>query len=208
MANACLDFFYEFASTYSYPAAMRIEAVAAAAGVTVRWRPFLLGPIFAEAGWTTSPFNLIPAKGRNMWRDLERTTAAMGLPFRRPDPFPQNSLLAARVATALPDDGRRAAFSTEVYRAEFGEGLAIADPEVLGAILKRIGVEPAPLVVAAASETVKQALRATTDEAKAKGLFGAPSIVTADGELFWGNDRIEQAVAWATRLGSHQGLSE
>jgi 2-hydroxychromene-2-carboxylate isomerase len=194
---APVDFFYEFASTYSYPAAMRVEEVAAARGVTVRWRPFLLGPIFAEAGWTTSPFNLMPAKGRNMWRDLERTTATMGLPFRKPDPFPQNSLLAARIATALPDDGRRAAFSKEVYRAEFGEGLAIAEPQVLGAILKRIGIEPAPLVVAAGSDQVKQALRAATEEAKAKGLFGAPSIVTSDGELFWGNDRIEQAVDWA-----------
>jgi 2-hydroxychromene-2-carboxylate isomerase len=197
MATPSVDFFYEFASTYSYPAAMRIGEVAEAAGVVVRWRPFLLGPIFAEAGWTTSPFNLIPAKGRNMWRDLERTTAAMGLPFRKPDPFPQNSLLAARIATALPDDGKRAAFSKEVYRTEFGEGRSIADPDVIGTILKRLGIEPATLIVAAGSEANKQALRATTEEAKARGLFGAPSIVTSGGELFWGNDRVEQAVAWA-----------
>lgn len=200
MSAAAVDFFYEFASTYSYPAAMRVEKVAKAAGVGVRWRPFLLGPIFAEAGWTTSPFNLIPAKGRNMWRDLERITGAMDLPFRRPEPFPQNSLLAARIATALPDDGRRAAFSREVYRAEFGEGLSITDPEVLGRALAAAGMEPAPALVAAGSEDVKKALRATTEEAKAKGLFGAPSIVTADGELFWGNDRIEQAVEWAALL--------
>jgi 2-hydroxychromene-2-carboxylate isomerase len=198
---AAVDFFYEFASTYSYPAAMRVEEVAAKAGVTVRWRPFLLGPIFAEAGWTTSPFNLIPAKGRNMWRDLERITADLGLPFRKPDPFPQNSLTAARIATSLPDDGKRAAFSREVYRLEFGEGLSIADAEVLGRALKAAGVEPATALIAAGSDAVKQALRATTEEAKAKGLFGAPSIVTADGELFWGNDRIEQAVTWAARGG-------
>ena len=199
MSAPTVDFFYEFASTYSYPAAMRIGDVAAAAGVTVRWRPFLLGPIFADAGWTTSPFNLIPAKGRNMWRDLERITEAMGLPFRKPDPFPQNSLLAARIATALPDDGKRAAFSREVYRLEFGEGLSIMDPEVLGRALSSVGVEPAAAIVAAGSEDAKTALRATTEEAKARGLFGAPSIVTADGELFWGNDRLEQAVEWAAR---------
>lgn len=196
---AAIDFFYEFASTYSYPAAMRVEDVAAKAGVTVRWRPFLLGPIFAEAGWTTSPFNLIPAKGRNMWRDLERITADLGLPFQKPDPFPQSSLTAARIATSLPDDGKRAAFSRELYRLEFGEGLSITDAEVLGRALKAAGVEPAMALIAAGSDGVKQALRATTEEAKAKGLFGAPSIVTADGELFWGNDRIEQAVAWAAR---------
>lgn len=197
-----VDFFYEFASTYSYPAAMRVEEVAAKAGVTVRWRPFLLGPIFAEAGWTTSPFNLIPAKGRYMWRDLERISEAMGLPFLKPDPFPQNSLTAARIATSLPDDGTRATFSRALYRAEFGEGLSITDPEVLGRALTVAGVEPASAMIAAGSDSVKQALRATTEEAKSRGLFGAPSLLTADGELFWGNDRIEEAMAWARRTGS------
>ncbi|MBY0363221.1 MAG: 2-hydroxychromene-2-carboxylate isomerase [Phreatobacter sp.] len=200
-AMAAVDFFYEFASTYSYPAAMRVEEVAGKAGVTVRWRPFLLGPIFAEAGWTTSPFNLIPAKGRYMWRDLERISETMGLPFQKPDPFPQSSLTAARIATSLPDDGTRATFSRALYRFEFGEGLSIADPEVLGRALTAAGVEPATTLIAAGSDGVKQALRATTEEAKTKGLFGAPSLVTADGELFWGNDRIEEAVAWARKAG-------
>lgn len=93
-----LDFFYEFASTYSYIAAMRLAPVAKTAGVTVRWRPFLLGPIFKAQGWDTSPFNLYPAKGRYMVRDCERQCAALGLAFRLPDPFPQSTLMAARVA--------------------------------------------------------------------------------------------------------------
>src|SRR5262245_51053650 len=67
-----LDFWFDFASTYSYPAATRISPLAAIAGVTIRFRPFLLGPIFKAQGWETSPFNLYPAKGRYMWRDLER----------------------------------------------------------------------------------------------------------------------------------------
>jgi 2-hydroxychromene-2-carboxylate isomerase len=98
MAAPVLDFWFDFASTYSYPAAMRIRPLAVQAGVEVRFRPFLLGPIFKAQGWTTSPFNLYPEKGRHMWRDLERLCEEMGLPFRRPDPFPQNSLLAARTA--------------------------------------------------------------------------------------------------------------
>ena len=98
MAKPSLDFWFDFASTYSYPAAMRIASLAETSGVTVRWRPFMLGPIFKAQGWATSPFNLYPAKGRNMWRDLERICAALDLPFKRPDPFPQNSLLAARAA--------------------------------------------------------------------------------------------------------------
>src|SRR5208283_4962105 len=93
-----IHFWFDFASTYSYPAAMRIATLARDAGVTVRYRPFLLGPLFKAQGWDTSPFNLYAAKGRNMWRDLERLCADLGLPFARPEPFPQNSLLAARVA--------------------------------------------------------------------------------------------------------------
>src|SRR6202451_1341023 len=93
-----LDFWFEFASTYCYPAARRIAQLAREAGVPVRFRPFLLGPIFQAQGWSTSPFNLYAAKGGNMWRDLERLCADLKLSFRRPEPFPQNSLPAARVA--------------------------------------------------------------------------------------------------------------
>lgn len=99
-AGAAIDFWYDLASTYSYLAAFDIEAKAAAAGVEVVWRPFLLGPIFKAQGWETSPFNLYQAKGRYMWRDLERRAARQGLPpIQRPSAFPQNGLLAARVAT-------------------------------------------------------------------------------------------------------------
>ena len=86
-----LDFYYEFASTYSYPAAMRIEAAAAGSGVAIRWRPFLLGAIFAAQGLDSSPFNLFPVKGRYMWRDMERICEGYGLAFRQPTPFPQAS---------------------------------------------------------------------------------------------------------------------
>src|SRR5215470_9021806 len=137
-----LTFWYEFASTYSWLAAERVETLAAQAGVEVAWRPFLLGPIFAAQGWTSSPFNLFPAKGRNMWRDMERQCAHMGLPrIVRPDPFPQNSLLAARVATVLPV-AARPQFSRAVYRAQFTQGRSIADRKVLAAILDDIGGAP------------------------------------------------------------------
>ncbi len=100
-----LDFWFEFASTYSYPAAMRIAPLAKARGFNVRWRPFLLGPIFKSQEWDDSPFNLYPAKGRYMWRDLERICGALGLPLVQPSPFPQNGLLAARVALIALQQG-------------------------------------------------------------------------------------------------------
>jgi 2-hydroxychromene-2-carboxylate isomerase len=107
---ARLTFWYEFASTYSYLAAMRIDAAADAAGVEVAWQPFLLGPIFKAQGWTTSPFNIYPAKGRYMIRDVARIAAARGLPFRMPDPFPANTLKAARLAIVGIDAGWVAPF--------------------------------------------------------------------------------------------------
>jgi 2-hydroxychromene-2-carboxylate isomerase len=191
-----LTFWYEFASTYSWLAAERIEVLAAQAGVEVAWRPFLLGPIFAAQGWTSSPFNLFPAKGRNMWRDMERQSVRMRLPsIVRPDPFPQHSLLAARVATALPP-AARPPFSRAVYRAEFTEGRSIADRAVLAALLRDVSAPPDALAAADAAET-KGALRQATEEAQSVGIYGAPSFTTRSGELFWGNDRLEQAIAWA-----------
>ncbi|WP_294535158.1 2-hydroxychromene-2-carboxylate isomerase [uncultured Rhodoblastus sp.] len=193
---AQLDFWYDFASTYSYLAAMRCDALAEAAGVALNWRPFLLGPIFAAQGWTTSPFNLYPAKGRYMLRDIERLGAQRGLKFRAPDPFPQNSLLAARLALAVPE-ALRPEFSRAVFLAEFGEGRTISDEGLLGEILAGLGLNAAETFDKAKSDSIRAQLRGETETAQKLGLFGAPSFVAGDGEVFWGDDRLEQALAWA-----------
>jgi 2-hydroxychromene-2-carboxylate isomerase len=197
MPGAVLDFWFDFASTYSYPAAMRIGTLAEQAHVRVRFRPFLLGPIFKLQGWTTSPFNLYPAKGRHMWRDLERLCAELRLPFQRPATFPQNSLLAARVALAGLDHGWGEAFCCAVFRAQFGDGRAIDDPATIAAVLSGLALDAAPALAAAQSDAIKARLREQTEEAQRLGLFGAPSFTTADKELFWGNDRLEPALRWA-----------
>jgi 2-hydroxychromene-2-carboxylate isomerase len=204
-----LEFWYEFASTYSYLSAMRIEPLAEAAGVDIRWRPFLLGPIFAAQGWATSPFNLFPAKGRYMWRDLEREAARIGLPCRAPNPFPQNALLAARVAVYASDHPWGPAFTKAIYTREFGEGRSIAETAVVQAILAGLGLDPDDVVRAAQAQPNKERLKALTEEARSRGLFGAPTFFTDDGEMFWGNDRLEQALAWAAgeRPGSAQAMA-
>jgi 2-hydroxychromene-2-carboxylate isomerase len=191
-----LDFWYEFASTYSYPATLRIEALAAARGVAVRWRPFLLGPLFAAQGWRDSPFNLYPVKGRYMWRDLERICDSLGLPLQRPDPFPQNALLAARVALSLPE-ASRGPFSRAVYAAEFGEGRSISDRELIARLLESVGENADAVLARAESPENKAALKAACEQAATLGLPGAPCCVMASGEIFWGNDRLESAVEWA-----------
>ncbi|MGB2595920.1 MAG: 2-hydroxychromene-2-carboxylate isomerase [Pseudolabrys sp.] len=199
MAKPTLDFWFEFASTYSYPAAMRISPLAEAAGVAVRWRPFMLGPIFKEQGWTTSPFNLFPAKGRNMWRDLERTCGTIGLPFVRPTTFPQNTLLAARVALVGLAEAWGEDYCRAIYRAEFAEGRTVEEIKTIAGVLTGLGLDAGAVLDRAQSNENRSQLRAHTDEAQRLGIFGSPSFVTADGELFWGNDRLEAALNWARR---------
>lgn len=191
-----LTFWFEFASSYSYPAAARIEALAAAAGVAVDWQPVLLGPLFAARGWRDSPFNLYPAKGAYMWRDLARVTAALGLPFRRPSVFPRNGLLAARIAVFGRGTAWQPRFVPLVYRANFADDQDIADPLVLAELVDRAGGNPSDALTGAATPATKASLRKATEAAQAAGLFGAPSF-TVGGELFWGNDRLEQALDWA-----------
>jgi 2-hydroxychromene-2-carboxylate isomerase len=197
---APFDFWFEFASTYSYLAASRVERLANAAGVVVTWRPFLLGPLFKAQGWNDSPFNVYPVKGRYMWRDMERLCDGYGLPLRRPSQFPRNGLLAARTTLAGGDAGWVPAFVRNVYRANFADDRDIADPAVLDTILRDVGADAPAVLALAETPAVKDHLRANTEEAQRLGLFGAPSFVTRD-ELFWGNDRLENALEWARAVG-------
>lgn len=191
-----LHFWFEFASTYSYLAAMRIEEAAAARAVSLRWRPFLLGPVFKAQGWDTSPFNIYEAKGRYMWRDVARQAAALGLAFVPPEPFPQNGLRAARIAVAAAAEPWMPGFCKGVFAAEFAQGRDISEEATLADILEGLGQDVPAWLARTNDPAVKQALRHQTDEAMMLGIFGAPSF-TVEGELFWGNDRLEQALDWA-----------
>lgn len=189
-----IAFWFDFASTYSYLSVMRISELAASRQIQVIWKPFLLGPIFAAQGWNTSPFNVYPAKGRYMWRDMERICASRGLPFCQPAACPQNGLMAARLALAAGQDSIEA-FAKSVFQAQFGDGADIAEQTVLQGCLRRAGLDQ-DLMLRAQSSEIKAALRAQTDAASAAGIFGAPSF-TSGRELFWGDDRLEQALEYA-----------
>lgn len=205
MASPALAFWYEFASPYSYLAAWRIEALATAAGCAVTWKPFLLGPIFARQGWSDSPFNLYPAKGNYLWRDMARESARLGILWRQPSTLPRNSLLAARMALALEADApdapeRLIAFSKAVFAANFTQDQDIADPAVLESLLETLGLPVATVQEQATLPAIKDRLRHNTEAAMAAGLFGAPAFTVdrpSGQELFWGNDRLEQALACA-----------
>lgn len=188
-----LVFWYEFASTYSYLSAMRIEDACASAGVTLEWRPFLIGPIFAAKGWPLGPFVADEVKGRYMWQDMAREAARLGLAFTKPAQFPRNPLLAARIATYLNGSDQIGRFTRAVYAANFGADRDVADPAVLAALLEDMGLDPEATIAGAKSDETKAALRATTQGAEAAGLFGAPSFTVGE-TLFWGNDRLQSAI--------------
>ncbi len=194
-----LDFWYEFASTYSYLSVMRIEDMARDAGVDVRWRPFLLGPLFKRQGWTSSPFVEQKEKGRYMVRDMERICEARGLTFQMPDPFPQNGLYAARAALIGADEGWAGRFTRLVFTEQFTGVMQLDDRTALGTCLTAIGLDGDELLARAEDPEIKQRLRTQTGDAEALGLFGAPAFLTGDGEMFWGDDRLEQAIAWAIK---------
>jgi 2-hydroxychromene-2-carboxylate isomerase len=193
-----LQFWFDFASPYSYVGALRVEALCAAAALPFVWRPFLLGPLFQAQGFATSPFNTQPARKAYMWRDLERLCEKYALPaFQAPPVFPQRSVLVGRLGCALLEHPRCGDFVRAAFTAEFHEGLDLNEPAVLGGVLERLGLEPAAWLAKAESPELKAQLRAFTDEAAQRGLFGAPNLFVGD-ELFFGQDRLEDGLAWAS----------
>lgn len=190
-------FFFDFSSSYSYLSAMRMEAAAEAAGVTVEWTPFLLGPIFAAAGYASSPNVASEDKGAFMWEDIARRAAHRGLPFVKPAVFPQRSVTAGRAALAL-SGAERAAFTRAVFTEEWGKGHDIADAAVIAAAATAAGLDPDEVAAGAKSDAAKAGLFANTEAAQAAGVFGAPTFVTSDGNRFWGDAQLADALAWET----------
>lgn len=186
-----IELWFEFASTYSY---LGVEA-AAKLELPLVYKPFLLGPIFSAQGWNDSPFNLFPAKGRYMLRDMERLCHDAGLPWRVPTTFPRSGLLAARVAIAHEDAPWLPRFCCSVYRANFGHDRDITSPEVIADLLTELQLDAAAILERAQAPAAKNALREQTARASALGIFGAPTWLVG-GELFWGSDRLPHAIAW------------
>jgi 2-hydroxychromene-2-carboxylate isomerase len=191
-----LDFYFFIGSTYSYLAVSRASALAQAAGVSLRWRPFSLRTILREQD--NSPFLGKPDKTRYMWRDIERRAARAGIAFSGPTPYPIDpESRAGHVATLAENEGWCEPFAREAFRTWFLDKLDPGNPEVLAGIVARLG-QPADTLQRSESADVAARYVANTDAARALGIFGSPSFVHEDGELFWGDDRLEEALEWAS----------
>lgn len=191
-----LDFWFEYASPYSYPAAMRVEQLAAQAGVKVRWRVFLLGAVFQQYGWKTTPMELFPAKGHYMWHDVQRICASLNLAYQRPSAFPRNGMLAARISANYAESPWIGDFIRSVYQANFADDQDISSSEIIAQILDKLGQDGAQIIAEANADAGKQKLRLQTQQALQHEVFGAPFMLV-DNEPFWGNDRLEQAIYFA-----------
>jgi len=193
-----LEFWYEFGSNYSYLSAMRIDALAEYYGVQIIWKPFLLGPIFKSFGWMSSPFVLQKEKGAYTWQDMARQCEKYNLPWKKPTGFPRSALLPMRVAMLGSDQPWLGNYNKRMMQINFVEDRDIDEPEVVSAVLSELKLPAATIIADAQSEANKLRLRAQTDDARQRGIFGAPTFFVGT-EMFWGNDRLEDALLFAAK---------
>jgi 2-hydroxychromene-2-carboxylate isomerase len=190
-----VDFFFFFGSAYAYLSVMRIEALAAEAGVTVKWRPFSVRALMTEQG---NNLRNLSAKVAYMWRDVERRSAVDGVAFTRPPPWPTDpDQLANKVGIVAMLEGWCPAYTKASFSSWYLDGRHLGDRDVITGIIAELGQDPGRILAAAQSEEVCRRYDQETDAARRAGAFGSPSFVV-DGELFWGDDRLEEALDWAT----------
>jgi 2-hydroxychromene-2-carboxylate isomerase len=178
-------FYFDFLSPYAYIAWTQIHPLAERHGREVDAVPVLF-PALLGAHGTKGPAE-IPAKRVYVWKDVLRTARVLGLPLAPPPAHPFNPLLALRTASTDLERAERRRLVDGLYRATWGHGPGVTDPEVVARIADEAGLDGAALVRAAATDVVKARLKAQTEEAITYGAFGVPSILV-DGELFWGYD--------------------
>lgn len=189
-----LDFFYFFGSVYAYPSVLRIADLAEKAGVRVHWRPFNVRPLMRE---NNVMLRDEAQKVRYMWRDIARRTAWHGLPFVKPPIWPtEPDLLASRVAMVAAEEGWVEPYTVESFRAWYLEGLPLGTEGSLATLLLRLKQDPGRVMARARDPAASARLEAETEAARKVGAFGSPSFVVGV-ELFWGDDRLEEAIAWA-----------
>jgi 2-hydroxychromene-2-carboxylate isomerase len=193
-----IEFWFEFGSNYSYLSVMRIEDEARRRGVRIAWKPFLLGPIFRALGFENSPFVLQKEKGAYVWQDMARQCRKYGLRWTQPSTFPRLGVLPLRVALLGAERPWIGAFCRQVMELNWALDQDINQPEPLARILAQLGLPAAELLDQAQTEPTKALLREQTEQARAKGIFGAPTFFVGT-EMFWGNDRLDDALLLASR---------
>ena len=194
MSGTQIDFWFTMGSTYSFLSVMRLATLEQSTGISFRWRPFHLLIILREMKHV--PFADKPAKSAYMWRDIERRAAMYGLSVTLPVPYPAKlSVMANLVAIVGMREGWGSDYVRAAYRRWFQLGQETGSEPNVSESLRDVGQDPARVLSLANSEETKAALSAETNAARELGIFGSPTF-TVHGELFWGDDRLEDAISW------------
>ena len=194
MSGTQIDFWFTMGSTYSFLSVMRLATLEQSTGISFRWRPFHLLIILQEMKHV--PFADKPAKSAYMWRDIERRAAMYGLSVTLPVPYPAKlSVMANLVAMVGMREGWGSDYVRAAYRRWFQLGQETGSEPNVSESLRDVGQDPARVLSLANSEETKAALSAETNAARELGIFGSPTF-TVHRELFWGDDRVDDAISW------------
>jgi len=196
-----MEFWFDFGSSYSYLSVMRIEQAATRHAVKVSWQPFLLGPIFQSFGWNSSPFVLQKEKGEYVQKDMARQCEKYGIPWKMPSQFPRLAVLPLRVMLVAENQPWAPEFAKLVMMSNFHLDRDINSRDVIAALLTELDQPAADIVGQAQTEPIKNRLRKQTEIAKDRQVFGAPTFFVR-GEMFWGNDRLDDALLFASAQSS------
>ena len=196
-----LEFFFDYGSPYSYLANSRLPGLAERTGAELHYRPMLLGGVFKATDNRSPALEPCEAKRSYGFLELRRWIAHLGVPFGGNPHFPINTLLLMRTAVAAQRAGVFEPFHRAVYPAFWAEGENLGEPEVVTRIVEKAGLDARALLEAGGDPAVKAELRATTEEAVARGAFGAPTFFVGD-EMFFGNDRLDFVERALVELGA------
>ena len=182
-----VEFFFDYVSPYTYLASTQLGGLSERAGVTFRWRPFVLGGVFQATG-NSAPMN-VKAKGAHLFTDLERWAKCYGVPLNVPTAFPMKTITSMRMALAADEQGAIVPFSERVFKAYWADNMDISNNDVMLGLAAEAGLDGQKLLARANEQEIKDRLRENTDEAVRRGAFGAPTLFV-DNEMFFGNDRL------------------
>jgi len=185
-----IEFWFDVGSPYSYLAWRALPKLAAEKGARIDWRPMLLGGVFKATG-NHSPAE-IPAKSRWTRIDMQRWAERIGTTIRMNPHFPVNTLALMRGAVAMKTLGEEPflRYLDAVFRAMWVDARNMGDPDEVAAVLREAGFDPAQVMALALEPAAKEGLKAATEEAVARGVFGAPTFFVGD-QMFWGQDRLD-----------------
>jgi 2-hydroxychromene-2-carboxylate isomerase len=193
-----IEFWFEFGSSYSYLSVMRIENEARRNRIRIVWKPFLLGPVFQSVGFKENPLVEQKEKRAYVLRDMARECQKYRLRWVDPSPFPRLGLLALRIALLGAEKPWIGAFCRRVMELNYGVGEDINRPDSMAPILTDLGLPTSDILGQAQAESTKTRLREQTEQARARGIFGAPTFFLGT-EMFWGNDRLDDAILFASK---------